>query len=120
LLIFFVAILTSRKLLCHIRCAWQLYTHDIGVNSKSWYLSIKFFAEKESTMKIDWNIFRNLSLALALMLPLAACEQEGPMERAGEQIDETTGQITEEAETATEEAGEAIEEAGDRMGGGTQ
>lgn len=42
------------------------------------------------------------SLALAATLGLAACEEEGPAEQLGEQVDEST-----------EEAGEAIEEAGE-------
>lgn len=43
------------------------------------------------------------SLLLASMFALSACEQEGPAERAGEQIDE-----------AVEEAGDKIEDATDR------
>jgi len=39
-----------------------------------------------------------------LTLALGGCEQEGPAERAGEQVDE-----------ATEQAGEAMEKAGERM-----
>lgn len=45
------------------------------------------------------------TIVMALLLgPLAACEQEGPMEKLGENIDE-----------AVEEAGEGIEEAADKV-----
>jgi hypothetical protein len=50
---------------------------------------------------------RKLALALALCLGtlgLAACEQEGPAERAGEAVDD-----------ATENAGEAMENAGEKV-----
>ena len=48
-----------------------------------------------------------LLAALALALgTLAGCEQEGPAERAGEEVDEAV----EEAGDTVEEAGEAIEE----------
>ncbi|MEQ8230676.1 MAG: hypothetical protein RLW61_08355 [Gammaproteobacteria bacterium] len=40
---------------------------------------------------------------IALLLLLGACEQEGPMERAGEQIDETVEEAGDEIEDATEQ-----------------
>ncbi len=43
-------------------------------------------------------------LLAVLALGLAACEKEGPAERAGEKIDE-----------AVESAGDAIEDAGDKI-----
>ena len=43
-------------------------------------------------------------VAGALVVTLSACEEKGPAERAGEEVDE-----------AAEEAGEALEEAGDEM-----
>ncbi len=42
-------------------------------------------------------------LLVATVLLLGACEKEGPMERAGEQVDE-----------AVEETGDALEQATDR------
>lgn len=71
-------------------------------------------------MNINWNLVRNLPLALALVLPLAACEKEGPTERAGEEIDQSADQAAEHAEGAAERAGEAAEEAGDRIERTTQ
>lgn len=50
-----------------------------------------------------FNIFCALLLALSVGM-LAGCEQEGPAEEAGEEIDE-----------AVEEAGDEMEEAGDEM-----
>lgn len=41
-------------------------------------------------------------LASALMIPLSACEKQGPLEEAGEEIDE-----------AVEDAGDAVEDATD-------
>jgi predicted small lipoprotein YifL len=48
---------------------------------------------------------KNIAAALlvsALLIPLSACEREGPLEEAGEEIDE-----------AVEDAGDAIEDATD-------
>lgn len=55
------------------------------------------------------NTLSKMLLALLFSLPLIGCEQEGPAERAGEEIDEAV----EEAGETLEEAGEAIEETGD-------
>ncbi len=46
------------------------------------------------------NSMKLIALALASALALAACEEQGPMEEAGEKIDE-----------AAEDAGNAIEDA---------
>lgn len=45
-----------------------------------------------------------LTLLFSLALGVAACEQEGPAERAGEEIDE-----------AVEKAGDKMEEAADKV-----
>lgn len=55
-----------------------------------------------------------LKLALlpaALALGLAACDQQGPMEEAGEQIDETFEEQGDLSEGPAEQTGEAIDEA---------
>lgn len=49
------------------------------------------------------------AFALAAGVSLAACEEEGPAEQAGESIDESA-----------EEAGEAVEEAGEEVQDSTQ
>lgn len=57
-------------------------------------------------------LFRNLtisSLAAALLIMLAGCEQQGPAERAGERIDE-----------AAETVGDSLEDAGDELRENTQ
>lgn len=53
---------------------------------------------------------------LVALLMLIGCEgeEQGPAEKAGEQIDETVEKAKESAEEATEEAGEAVEKAGDK------
>lgn len=71
-------------------------------------------------MQIDWNRVRNAPLALALVLSMAACEQQGPAEQAGEQVDQAAEQAAEQAESAAERVGEAAEETGDKMKSGTQ
>jgi hypothetical protein len=43
---------------------------------------------------------------------LTGCEREGPMERAGEQIDESVAEAGEKVDDAAENAGEKLEEAG--------
>lgn len=52
---------------------------------------------------------------LSLALLLAACEQEGPMERAGEEIDEAVAEVDDSAEDAVEEIGDSAEEAADEV-----
>lgn len=49
------------------------------------------------------------ALVAALALGLAGCEKEGPMERAGEKLDDAT----EKVKDAAEEAGDEIEDATD-------
>jgi hypothetical protein len=53
-------------------------------------------------------------LALFLALGLAACEQEGPAERAGENIGQAAEDAGEEIDEAMEEAEEEVEDATDR------
>lgn len=48
--------------------------------------------------------FTAAALMLAAALGMAACEEEGPAEQVGEQIDESA-----------EETGEALEDAGDEV-----
>lgn len=48
------------------------------------------------------NLFLAFFMAVALGIGAVGCEQEGPMEEAGEEVDE-----------AVEEAGDAVEEATD-------
>jgi predicted small secreted protein len=61
---------------------------------------------------------RNLFVILLMTLfaaGLAGCEQEGPAERAGEQIDEAMQEAGEKMDDAVEEAGDKVEEAGDAV-----
>ncbi len=51
-----------------------------------------------------WKKIVSIFCVLLFAFCLAACEQEGPAERAGEEMDE-----------AVEETAEGIEEAGDEM-----
>lgn len=61
-----------------------------------------------------------LLLAVSLASPLVACEREqGPMEKAGEKLDEAVEKITHPDEGALEKAGrkadEAIEDAKEKL-----
>lgn len=50
-------------------------------------------------------------LASLFVLGISACEREGPAERAGEQIDETAGEVREGVENAAEEVEGAVDDA---------
>ncbi len=54
------------------------------------------------------------TLALLLALGIAGCEQEGPMEEAGEKIDQATEETMDKAAKAAEQAGDKIEKATNR------
>lgn len=61
------------------------------------------------------------TLLLVASLCVAGCKkkapehEEGPMESAGEEIDETAQEAKEETKEAAEETGDALEEAGDKV-----
>lgn len=62
------------------------------------------------------------ALTLGALLALTGCEQEGPLERAGEDLDEAMEEMAEglernegPAERAGERIDEAMEEMGERM-----
>jgi hypothetical protein len=55
-------------------------------------------------------------IAGIFMIGLGGCpEEEGPAERAGEEIDEAMEEAGEEAEDALEDAGDTMEEAGEEL-----
>lgn len=58
-------------------------------------------------------------LALASTLLLAACgkkdKHEGPMESAGEEVDNAAADVSEKTEEGAEDTGDAVEEAGDAV-----
>lgn len=60
------------------------------------------------------NTWKWVFTAGFLALVLGACEQQGPMEEAGEKIDETVEKAGDKAEEAMEEAGDAMEDATDK------
>ena len=57
----------------------------------------------------------SLLLTLAFIFALTACEEQGPAEKAGEQIDEATENIKDAAKDAAEEIGDKTEELGDKI-----
>ena len=56
-----------------------------------------------------------MMFAASMSFAMVGCEEEGPAERAGEDIDRQTENTREEMNDKAREAGEEIEEAGDEM-----
>lgn len=63
-----------------------------------------------------------LGLVLCMIIALPACEEQGPAEKAGEQIDEAAeeakeklSEVGEDVQEAVKEGGEKLEEAGEKM-----
>ncbi|MDZ7750617.1 MAG: hypothetical protein U5S82_02890 [Gammaproteobacteria bacterium] len=56
-----------------------------------------------------------IAAAGALLLNLAGCEEQGPAEEAGEEIDQMVEEGREGAGEAAEEAAEKLEEATDKL-----
>jgi F0F1-type ATP synthase membrane subunit b/b' len=54
---------------------------------------------------------RTILVAAALCLVLTACEQEGPAERAGEEVDEAVESLQRDAEEMQEQVDDAIDDA---------
>ncbi|MGH8536470.1 MAG: BON domain-containing protein [Gammaproteobacteria bacterium] len=54
-------------------------------------------------------------LSLGVVLTFTGCEQQGPAEKAGRQMDEAAQQATEKAKEAGEAVGEKVEKAGEYL-----
>jgi predicted small lipoprotein YifL len=54
-------------------------------------------------------------LPVLIATGVAACEKQGPMEKAGEKMDEAVEQATQSMSEAQGEIGEGLEEAGKKM-----
>lgn len=74
-----------------------------------------------------WNVSVFAALLVALLaLPLVGCaEEQGPMEKAGEKIDDAVDEVSEDVEDVGEEVGDAVDEVGEEAqdatdGGGSQ
>ncbi|MFG6179369.1 hypothetical protein ACGTN6_19185 [Halomonas sp. THAF12] len=64
------------------------------------------------------GIQRKLALAtfLGMMaMGLAACEEEGPAEQAGENVDQAMDEAGESIDESMDQAGEAVEEMGENV-----
>lgn len=64
-----------------------------------------------------------LTIAALVIVPallLAACENEGPAERAGKKIDQAASDVKDAADDAAETVGEKVEEAGDEVRDATE
>jgi hyperosmotically inducible protein len=66
----------------------------------------QFGPVKQSQRRVSMTIFKKLVLptlaGILLLAGLSACEREGPMERAGEKIDETVEKAGDKVERATD------------------
>lgn len=64
-----------------------------------------------------WNISALAVLLVALLaLPLAGCaEEKGPMEKAGEKVDDAIDEVTDTAEDIGDEIGDAVEDVGEEV-----
>lgn len=69
---------------------------------------------KNRSPKITSALFA-LLFALGGGAVLTGCEEQGPAEEAGEEIDEAVEDAGEEIDEAAEEAGDAVEEAADEV-----
>jgi hyperosmotically inducible protein len=56
-----------------------------------------------------------LAAILSIAVAFAACDQEGPAEKAGKKIDNAVEKAGEKIDEATEAAGDKLEEAGDKL-----
>lgn len=55
------------------------------------------------------------TLLLTTFIGLTACQEKGPAEEAGENIDNAVEKMGDNIEDATDDAGDALEEAGDKI-----
>jgi len=56
-----------------------------------------------------------ITLFLTAFIGLTACQEKGPAEKAGENIDNAVEDMGDKIEDATDDAGEKVEEAGDKI-----
>lgn len=64
------------------------------------------------------RITRNIITAVALgmlMAGVSGCKKEGPMEKAGKEIDKTAGKTGEKIDRAVEKTGDKMEKAGEKI-----
>lgn len=75
---------------------------------------LKITESKNRIPRITSALFA-LLFALGGGAVLTGCEDQGPAEEAGEEIDEAVEDAEEELDEAAEEAGDAVEEAADEV-----
>ena len=74
-------------------------------------------------MKVDAKVLWSAMLAAPLSLGMAACEKKGPVEQAGEEVDEAVDTMkhggkestANKVDDAVDEAREGAEDAGDEL-----
>lgn len=59
--------------------------------------------------------FSKILVFLLFLVPLFACEQEGPAEKAGAKIDEAVENVKDAADDTAEKLGDKAEELGDKI-----
>jgi len=64
----------------------------------------------------DKRMQNKLIMVIAVaFLALAACEKQGPMEKAGEKIDDAVENVKDKTEDVVDDAADKVEEAGDKI-----
>lgn len=64
---------------------------------------------------MKWNPIALCTLVLTALIGLSACQEKGPAEKAGENIDNAVEEMGDKIENATDNAGDALEDAGDKI-----
>jgi predicted small lipoprotein YifL len=65
--------------------------------------------KRNSSSLIKAPLKLSAMLAIAFMITLPGCEQEGPAEKAGEEIDEAVDRTADEIEEAADELEEGVQ-----------
>lgn len=64
---------------------------------------------------MKFNTLALSTLVFTTVIGLSACQEKGPAEKAGENIDNAVEEMGDKIEDATDGAGDAIEDAGDKI-----
>ncbi|OYY48987.1 MAG: hypothetical protein B7Y48_07890 [Methylophilales bacterium 28-44-11] len=64
---------------------------------------------------MKFNKLAITALLLTTFIGLSACQEKGPAEKAGENLDNAVESMGDKVEDATDNAGNALEEAGDKI-----
>jgi len=77
-------------------------------------MMIRILKEKFGNLTKLWIIL-TLAFLFLFSIALSACEDKGPMEKAGEKVDETFEKAGDKMEDAGDAIKDTVEDAGDKM-----